>query len=178
MHAHALTPHASTPCALVERLEASASRTADTLVLEFKLVGDIAGLRIPPRRTLSRADDLWRHTCFEAFVAPIGGERYCEINLSPSHQWAIYAFDRYRDGMKSPQDASAQTLIVGDGPGYLSLSARVALHDRELAAQDWQVSLCAVIEDAQGTMSYWALTHPREKADFHDRAGYVLPLPA
>lgn len=175
---HALSAHATTPCPAVDRIEASASREAEVLALEFRLLGDIARLRVPARRTCSRADELWRHTCFEAFVAPVGSEGYCEINLSLSHEWAVYTFDRYREGMRTPDDAGPPSLIVGDGPGYVSLSARIALRARMPAAQGWQVGLCAVIEDAQGKVSYWALAHPREKADFHDRNGFVLLLPA
>lgn len=178
MQSRHLTPHASTPLPAVERIEVSAGREAGALVLRFKLFADIAALKIPARRTHARADDLWRHTCFEAFVAPVAGERYCEINLSPSHQWALYAFDRYREGMRPLADASPDPLIVGDGPGYLSLDARIELGGRDWAAQDWRLGICAVIEDAEGSVSYWGLEHPSAKPDFHDRAGFVLTLPA
>lgn len=173
-----LTSHPCTPCDAVERIEVGASRRADALTLRFTLFGECARLKIPSTRALVRADALWRHTCFEAFIAPIGGDGYCEINLSPSHEWAIYAFDRYREGMRPMRDAGPEPVIVGSGPGYLSLVAHIELRDRQLAAQDWQLGICAVIEDAQGGLSYWALKHPGEKADFHDRNGFVLDLPA
>jgi hypothetical protein len=33
--------------------------------------------------------------------------------------------------------------------------------------RSWRLGLSAVIEDANGGMSYWALTHPPGKPDFH-----------
>ena len=33
--------------------------------------------------------------------------------------------------------------------------------------QRWQLGLSAVLEEVDGTKSYWALTHPGDKPDFH-----------
>ena len=41
------------------------------------------------------------------------------------------------------------------------------------------MGLCAVIEEKDGTKSYWALAHPPgDKPDFHDPACFALELPA
>ncbi len=37
-------------------------------------------------------------------------------------------------------------------------------------------AITAVIEEADGTKSYWALAHPAEKPDFHHPDGFVLEL--
>jgi len=42
----------------------------------------------------------------------------------------------------------------------------------------WRLGISAVIEEADGTKSYWALAHPDGKPDFHAPAGFVLALPA
>ena len=34
----------------------------------------------------------------------------------------------------------------------------------------------AVVEETDGRLSYWALTHPAERPDFHHRDGFVLVL--
>ena len=60
------------------------------------LRGDIARLRIPEDCTPERTDQLWEHTCFEAFFAAHGESAYREFNFSPSGQWAAYAFKDYR----------------------------------------------------------------------------------
>jgi len=44
-------------------------------------------------------------------------------------------------------------------------------------ALPWRVALAAVIEDAAGGLSHWALAHPPGDADFHHAAGFALTLP-
>ncbi|HVJ30943.1 MAG TPA: hypothetical protein VNA66_11595, partial [Gammaproteobacteria bacterium] len=46
---------------------------ATRLELEYSVTGHLAQLAIPGRVSAGRADRLWEHTCFEAFVAPTAG---------------------------------------------------------------------------------------------------------
>jgi hypothetical protein len=62
------------------------------LALTFVLQGDLASLRIPAQRPCRRVDELWRHSCFEAFLMAGDGPGYREYNFSPSGEWAAYAF--------------------------------------------------------------------------------------
>ena len=39
------------------------------------------------------------------------------------------------------------------------------------------LGLTAVIESTDGSLSYWALAHPRGVPDFHARAGWTARLP-
>jgi hypothetical protein len=117
------------------------------LTVRFILDADFARLRIPRRRAPRFANGLWRHTCFEVFVARKGARAYREYNFSPSGEWAAYEFSSYRK--------RGAAKIVG-GP--------------------LRIGLCAVIEEKDGTLSYWALRHPRRKPDFHDRRGFALEL--
>ena len=39
-----------------------------------------------------------------------------------------------------------------------------------------QLSICAVIEEIDDRLSYWALTHPAERPDFHHPEGFVLQI--
>jgi hypothetical protein len=39
-----------------------------------------------------------------------------------------------------------------------------------------RVALSAVVEEENGTLSYWALRHAPGKADFHCPDGFVLEL--
>ena len=38
------------------------------------------------------------------------------------------------------------------------------------------LGLSAVIEDADGALSYWALAHPAAKPDFHHREAFTLKI--
>ena len=43
------------------------------LTFEYSLTGELTRLAIPRRAPSARADKLWEHTCFEAFIAPAAG---------------------------------------------------------------------------------------------------------
>jgi hypothetical protein len=169
---HALIPHPNTRPPHGLRIEALAVRDTSGLSFRFGAMGDIGGLSVPRRTSAARTDGLWRRTCFEAFLRPPGGEAYYEFNLSPSGEWAAYRFDRYREGM-TPVEVAPPRIEAAVGAGRLALSARVAL---DLPPGAVRLGLSAVIEAADGTLSYWALAHPPGSADFHHPDCFALEL--
>ncbi len=44
--------------------------------------------------------------------------------------------------------------------------------------KDWKLALSAVIEETDGTKSYWALRHPPGAPDFHHPDCFALTLEA
>jgi hypothetical protein len=175
---HTLVPHRSGAAqdavlALVARVEAS---SATTLLLEYRLTGDLARLAIPRRLPAQRADRLWEHTCFEAFVAPSAGQRYYELNFSPSTHWAGYAFDGYRQDMRPLTFLAPPSIVVVHTPHELRVTASVELASLPDAPWPWRVGLAAVVENYAGGRGYFALRHPRDKPDFHDAAGFTVLL--
>ena len=62
------------------------------------------------------------------------------------------------------------------GKARLELDATIRLDRLQLAQPALSVGLCAVIEDARGSLSYWALKHPPGKPDFHQRDAFALEL--
>jgi hypothetical protein len=148
------------------------------LTCRYALHGDLARIRIPAAGSGRRADDLWRHTCFEAFVGSEDDPGYYEFNFSPKLEWAAYRFEAYRDGMTAATLARAPGLQVRRTAGQLDLTATVHLAGlRPLAgAQLLHLGLAAVVEEVDGRMSYWALQHPPGDPDFHHPAGFALEL--
>ena len=69
-----LTPHPATPSTAIDRLEVVIGRGETSLTLRYQLFGDLSRLRPPDFERHGRTDELWRSTCFEAFVKPEGGE--------------------------------------------------------------------------------------------------------
>ena len=159
------------------RLELDSS---GSLTLRYVLRADMLHVRIPPAVPSARADGLWAHTCFEAFIAPTAaGAAYHELNFSPSLQWAIYSFAAYRQGM-SPTDVTAPPkLTVRHFDDRLELDATIGLGELKglRVAHALKLAVTAVVEDDSGTLSYWALKHAPDKPDFHHGDGFVLELP-
>lgn len=119
-----------------------------------------------------RADELWKTTCFEAFLKDPGAEGYREWNFSPSGQWAAYDFTGQRDG-RSNAEVAAPYIRVEDNLTWWAMGVTIAV-DAEL---NWALGLSAVLEEKDGTKSYWALAHPSiEKPDFHDPLSFKAEL--
>lgn len=140
--------------------------------MRFELEGAFERILFPPEMAAARADDLWRHTCFEAFVRVPGEESYLEFNFSPSSQWAAYGFTGYREGMTP---VAADPLIkTGRGSGSFEIQIKLGL--RLSDAAPWRLGLTAVVEELDGTKSYWALAHAADRPDFHRAESFVLEL--
>ena len=159
-------------------VEISRSRT-DQLVLFYTLTGKMSDIRVPAVTRAARSDQLWRHTCFEAFVRTLSGEEYYEFNFAPSTQWAAYRFSSYRSGMSVAPKISTPSIEVRLKPDRLTLRATLELgHLMDLPDKTlWRVGLSALIEDMNGRKSYWALAHPPGKPDFHHADCFVYELP-
>lgn len=174
----ALQLHPDSQCPALAGISAEVQQPRPGLLaLRFVVRGDIAALRLPPRAAPARTDELWRRTCFEAFVRAPAGEGYREFNLSPSTEWAAYRFDGYRQGMRPADDAPDPGVAVHVAPDRLELSAALRLPAPELAAGA-RLGLSAVIEAADGRVSYWAAAHPPGRADFHHADCFALEIPA
>ena len=142
---------------------------AECLVLSYIVTGKMNDVRMPTIIAAARRDELWRHTCFEAFVRASSGAAYYEFNFAPSTQWAAYRFRSYRSGMCVAAEINAPPIEVRSSPDCYSLQASLEL-DRFSGLPRtalWYLGLSALIEDTSGSKSYWALAHPPGKPDFH-----------
>src|SRR5689334_13870828 len=166
-----LRPHPDTPSAAVRAVEVEVAPVSGRQArLRYVVTGEIARLAIPEAAAPERADELWKRTCFEAFATLSAG--YREFNFSPSTQWAAYDFDRYRAGMR-PAEVLAPRIEGRHGQEHYELSVAFDLPGEGRR----RVALTAVIEEADGVKSYWALKHAPGKPDFHQADGFALELP-
>ena len=166
-----LQPHPQTPPPRVQAVAANL-RVSDGLAWLTYAVSNTDEMKLPPSIPPERTDGLWQTTCFELFVAG-RGEGYRELNFSPSSAWAAYRFDGYRSGMKTlPLHSRPDvTTIAGDKSFTL-----IAAIDARLLPSGSRIALSAVIEELDGTKSYWALAHPPGQPDFHHPACFAATL--
>jgi predicted GIY-YIG superfamily endonuclease len=166
-----LQRHPTTPSDVVQSIEARLSRQAAGLHLSFLLGGDTQMLVLPAASTGERQDELWRSTCFEAFIRRPGGG-YTELNFAPSSDWAAYVFHDYRAGMADLPITAPEIRMRLKRRG-LRLDVAVELQSTQTC-----LNLAAVIEEKSGRKSYWALAHPPSgPPDFHHPDCFVLELP-
>jgi hypothetical protein len=173
-----LEPHPDFPIPFGRTVRVQLARNRDSISLLYLVAGKLSKLVIPPEEKPHRTDELWRTTCFELFIRPRGERKYVEFNFSPSKQWAAYAFDDYRAGMRSVEIDETPLLpnapgIWTDKDGEFILGTTIGL-----PPADADVALTAVIEEADGTKSYWALAHAPGPPDFHNPDCFIATLPA
>jgi hypothetical protein len=170
--------HPDSSCFAVTHIEAEVLRPqAHSLAFTYVVTGTISDLALSPMTAATRTDELWRHTCFEAFVGSSLSVAYYEFNFAPSTQWAAYRFSDYRTDMRVATEIDAPHIAVQSNPERYILQASLELGQLLLSrGSTLRVGLSAVIEEISGHRSYWALAHPPGKADFHHCGSFALEL--
>lgn len=163
--------HPDTPTDAVSSLKACAKHiSASRIEIAFILRGDMQRIKLPDLNPNQRRDGLWHHTCFEVFLKKERADNYTEYNLATSGEWAAYFFGDYRSE-RVEADVPKPNLIIKLNPFRLFLGAYLSID-----AQPLSLAISAVIEEIDGTKSYWALAHPPGKPDFHHRDCFALQL--
>ncbi len=168
-----LLPHPETPLSQLRDIIAKLA-VADGLAWIVFEVTNPENLVLAKPSAAKRTDGLWQHTCFELFVAREGGP-YHEFNFSPSGAWAAYRFDSYRKGMGDLPLHNHPVINCHSDDCDFTL---IAALDAELLPPGSRIALSAVIEERDGTKSYWALAHPPGQPDFHHPTCFAATLPA
>ena len=162
---HPTTPPADPPFnvwATVDHVSSLGS-TATTNIW-FGIGAPLSRFAIPELVEPLRVDELWKSTCFEAFLKPTDQDHYREWNFAPRGNWAAYDFAAYREGMEKADVENGPYIRMEDNFTWWSVGATIAVD----AETKWQLGLSAVLDEKDGTKSYWALTHPNpDKPDFH-----------
>lgn len=170
---HDLTAYSSSRIPVEVR--GSAQTKGKQLTFEYELIDPanavLDSLSAGEWRSWERADELWKTTCFEAFLSRAGDKGYWEFNFSPAkRRWNVYRFNGYRDPQPPRSSADFDLLEVSASPRRLKcvLNARFDLPKLDC-------SLTAVIRMESGTQ-YLALTHAADKPDFHKRESFTLKV--
>lgn len=174
-----LTPY-SAPLGFSGALTASASIALQDqhYLIGYTLEGNGVQqlLLAPATDTPQRRDALWKHTCFEAFFGIAASRQYVEFNGSPSGDWALYAFDDYRVGMKDQPITDAPALQTFElSETRLLIQWKLPIFTDQPIEK---VSITAVLlsQTHPDTPTYWALRHAGTKADFHLRDSFIYSL--
>ena len=173
-----LVPHPATPPAQPTKVWATVEHagvlgSVASTNIWFGVGAPASRFVIPEAVEPARADDLWQTTCFEAFLRIPGADAYREWNFAPSGEWAVYDFESFRDGRSNPEVA-APYIRVEDNFTWWGLGATIPVESDAI----WSLGLSAVLEEQDGSKSYWALAHPPgDKPDFHAADCFAAKLP-
>jgi hypothetical protein len=172
LQTHTLLPHPSCAAAKVSAISVRWNEVPDgRLMLRYRIDG-ASLLALPEPRSPARRDGLWQETCCELFLYD-GAGKYREFNFAPSGQWAAYHFDGYRTGARDYEPLRVPEISTDFGNTVFVLT--VFLDAGEIAGAS-SAALSAVVVEAGGQMSYWALAHGGAKPDFHDPSCFRVPI--
>lgn len=140
-------------------------------IISSKKISDLVGFSEAPSADPGRKDDLWKSTCVELFIGEKGKPGYREFNFSPSLDWNSYSFEAERTGMASSgiQCLISRTLDEKNGQAVIRFQFPLEIIPYEVAAT-------AVIAWRDGHKEYFALTHSKDKPDFHNRNDWIWRL--
>lgn len=167
-----LVRHLDSRASAITQVTVTVTSHGDSIAFRFVARGDVANVAVPETEAFERRDELWQHTCFEAFIEDDSG--YSEFNFSPSGQWAAYRFDGYREGMRNLDGEPVRETKFEMSDGALVLDAVVQEPEKGVLVLGFSM----IEEDHEGRKAYWALAHHENgPPDFHNPIGFDFPLP-
>ena len=149
-----------------------------TLDIRFVISGDIDNILFdPPIANSQRTDNLWQKSCFEVFIQNNNSTNYWEYNLSPSTNWAIYGFTNYRQGKFDELSIDSLQISTNREGNQYVLSGLIPL-PQALIEQNLRIGLSCVVQDKLSDISYYALKHTKNQADFHAADSFSIAITA
>ncbi len=153
-------------------------RRSKTIQIEYQVKGALDCVHWPGTSPVTgRCHELWRQTCFELFFGMQGTSAYWEVNLSPNGCWNIYRFTDYRSGMREELLVEQPVCRVVEDDDLFSLRCTIDCKALIDESADLELAVSCVIQDTQGSISYWAIDHHGPEPDFHNRASFSMVLP-
>ena len=170
--------HPDFPANNINSVEVTIAHNDDgILILSYCVSGQVSELVLLEQTKPKRTDYLWQQTCFELFIGAAGQKSYLEFNLSPSTEWAIYAFEDHRRGMRNPALIVEPKIFCSQTESRYLLTAELDLGGMPCIDEGiLELAATAVIEEKNGQKSLWALAHPSGNPDFHNRDCFVHQL--
>jgi hypothetical protein len=180
-HTFSLQPFPSTETLPNIKIIGNIARNENLLIINYALTGNIAEVEIiseitSPSDIPMRKNELWEHTCFEFFIGIKNSPCYWEFNLSPGGDWNVYSFDGYRQGMQEEVAFSTFPFSIHHSSDCFAIALDFDLGKIIPTEQILDIAIASVIKSKNSRVSYWALTHCAEEADFHQRSSFILDL--
>ncbi|MDB5039046.1 MAG: hypothetical protein JWQ35_2574 [Bacteriovoracaceae bacterium] len=161
-------------------LEAEVVFTESKLKIIYLLRGNLEDLIIVPKKTgAGQIDDLWKSTCFEAFISKKKSFRYIEWNFSSSQEWGFFAFESYRKAAPEKLIQSAPEMRIKRSKADFVMEINLNLKENDSFfenADPYEMGLSVVLKSRDGKQSYWAISHSGTKPDFHLRDTFKVQL--
>lgn len=171
-----LSPHPAFPISFPITVSVDYQWKKQNLRISFYAQGDTSQIKgLSNSKTLqSRKNELWKTTCFEAFLKPKTQEHYWEINLNSSGDWNFYFLEAYRKNLIEETQAHVSSFQATLTKGIFHLEIETYLPF--LNHESIWISPCVILESQKGEKSYWSIHHPESQPNFHASGSFVHEL--
>jgi len=170
--------HPNTPAKEISSVDVDVELAPNgKLWMRYHVEGKLDKIELAAPHEPRRTDYLWKHTCFETFITRADQSNYIEFNFCPSKRWAAYQFSDYRENAGDLPMTAPPAIQSDAGNGHFAIEVELML------PEGWRngemlMGITTIIEEVSGNLSYWALKHPGETQEFHDRDCFIHKLRA
>lgn len=139
--------------------------------IAFEILGMLNRYIFDPIEPIRRANELWRRSCFELFIALPDSREYWELNIASSGAWNLYHLEDYRSGVTEVFLKSEPEIRIDPTPNRYRLSAVLDITEL-LLTPSVAVNVAAILLTQNQERTFWAVNHPLHQPDFHAREGF------
>lgn len=169
-----LTPFESTPQTKPFKIQYAFTLKWPEIFVSFKISGPIENLVIPHIETKKiRANELWKQSCLEFFIAEKGASEYWEFNVSPSGLWNFYHLEDYRKNLKEDFRVQLTRFEREDDKKSIRISCILNCEGLPTINQP-EVGISVVLSHLNQNNSFWAIKHTDQSPNFHRRESFIL----
>jgi len=142
------------------------------LQLTFTLEGDLNAYLLPKEEKILRANELWKATCFELFLADTESKEYYELNISSSLAWNFYFLKEYR---VKPEEV--KNLLIPKIKSFRNKDKYEIIFELESAEIDFEkfelFNLATILLTVKKERTFWSFIPQSGVPDFHNRRGFL-----
>jgi hypothetical protein len=153
------------------------TRDRQQLNIVYIVSGSIDAIPLPSLNPLpTRQWELWETTCLECFIGLPEAQNYWEFNLAPNGNWNAFALTDYREGIAEAAEITSIVITTDRTVDRFTLSTTIPLSAIVPKGKPLEMSVTAVIQTQEQAVSYWAIAHCGNAADFHRRDSFQLAI--
>ena len=170
MNSFKLRPHTH-----IEKIsiEGNLELIAEKIRLSFVVEGDLDVYIFPSKSRPQRAQELWKLTCFELFLANENEEEYYELNFSPSLAWNFYFLESYRGEVKEMELLNSPTIEAFEVNNEFKILFELSVEN----LQDFDYyNVACILLNKEHERTFWTIKHLKSQPDFHDKASFLRIL--
>ena len=139
--------------------------TNKRLFLSFKIEGLLENYIFPKEKNINRANELWKATCFELFLADSKKEEYYELNFSPSKEWNFYHLNNYRTELEEVEEVlfTIDTVFIEN-----RYEVKISLEPKEGSFPFFDIyNSATILLTSDKKRTFWSLNKMKDIPDFH-----------